>query len=60
MSEKDEKLIKILTVLMEEYGMPKFTDDYPARDILQRVKDAGYAVYGLDTDACAECRGEEK
>ena len=37
-----EKLLKLITRKMEEYGMPKFSDDYPARDILQTIKDAGY------------------
>lgn len=38
----DERLIKIITVKMEEYGMPVFTDKFPAMDILQLVKDSGY------------------
>jgi len=38
----EEKLLKTMRVKMEEYGMPEFKDDYPAMDILQLVKDAGY------------------
>jgi hypothetical protein len=44
MTNPDDKLIKSITHLMEEYGMlPHFTDNYPAMDVLQIVKDAGYS-----------------
>jgi hypothetical protein len=42
--DKDLKLIKAITTRMEEYGMPSFTDKYPAMDILQLVKDSGYGI----------------
>lgn len=38
----DKKLLQIITRRLEEYGMPKFKDIYPAMDILQLVKDFGY------------------
>lgn len=39
----DARLLKALTPLMEEHGLPKFQDDYPARDVLQLFKDSGYS-----------------
>ena len=39
----DERLIKAICQKMEQYGMPEFRDFYPAMDILQLVKDAGYS-----------------
>ena len=39
----DNKLLKSMTFMMEEYGMPKFTNRYPSMDILKLVKDAGYS-----------------
>jgi len=38
----DEKLLRIMMGIMEEYGMPKFTDKIPAMDLLQHIKDFGY------------------
>lgn len=39
----DEKLIKAITVELESFGMPEFSDNLPAMSILQLVKDAGYS-----------------
>ena len=39
---RQAKLVKRLTVLMEEYGMPHFADMLPALDVLQLVKHSGY------------------
>lgn len=38
----EAKLIKAITSRLEDYGMPKFKDTYPAIDILQLVKDATF------------------
>lgn len=39
----DDELIKLIKAKMEEWGLPKFADCFPAMDILQLVKDAGYS-----------------
>lgn len=36
---REERLIKILTNTLEEYGLPKFKDNLPVLDILQIIKD---------------------
>lgn len=39
----EERLLKAIHTKLEEYGMPVFRDGFPAMDILQLVKDAGYS-----------------
>ena len=39
MDKKEERLIKIVTQKLEEYGMPKFKDNYPALDIIKTIQD---------------------
>lgn len=41
MNRKD-KLIERITTCLEEYGMPKFHDRFPAMSVLQIIKDMGY------------------
>ena len=36
------RLLKVLTTMMEDHGMPAFTDGYPARDVLKLIEDAGW------------------
>lgn len=38
----EEKLIERISVCLEEYGMPKFQDRFPAISVLQIIKDSGY------------------
>ena len=40
--ESENKLINRLTVILEEYGMPKFRDRCPALDIIQLFRDSGW------------------
>ena len=40
--DRDIKLCRNIQKTMEEYGLPQFSDIYPAMDVLQRIKDAGY------------------
>ncbi len=40
----EKRLLKVMTIKMEEWGMPKYSDNYPAMDILQVIKDAGYSL----------------
>ena len=37
-----EKLIERITTCLEEFGMPKFQDRYPALAVSQIIKDYGY------------------
>ena len=39
MDKREERLIKIVTQKLEEYGMPKFKDNYPALDIIKTIQD---------------------
>lgn len=36
--------VKKITTVLEEYGMPKFTDQYPALDLIQRIKNCGFEL----------------
>jgi hypothetical protein len=38
----DNKLIERITTCLEEFGMPKFQDRFPAMSVLQILKDSGY------------------
>ena len=40
---KEEKLIERITTCLEEYGMPKFQDRFPAMSIIQLFKDSGWS-----------------
>jgi len=40
--DDDTRLEKIITNVLESYGMPKFKDRFPAKDIIQVMKDAGW------------------
>lgn len=44
MSTHEEKLIERITTCLEEYGMPKFQDRFPALSVLQIIKDHGYTI----------------
>lgn len=46
----EEKLIERITVCLEEYGMPKFSDRFPAMSVLQLIKDSGYKLEGDNYD----------
>ena len=39
---QNEKLIERITTCLEEFGMPKFQDRFPAMAVLQIIKDSGY------------------
>lgn len=41
----EDKILKHLTVLMEECGMPEFSDRLPAIQVLQMIKDFGFIHY---------------
>ena len=42
MTDTDDKLIKRITTCLEEFGMPKFQDRFPAMSVIQIIKDSGY------------------
>lgn len=46
----EERLLKIITNILEQYGMPKFKDQYPAIEVLKLVEDYGYSkpIEGLN------------
>lgn len=39
---RKEKLIERITACLEEFGMPKFHDRFPAISVLQIIKDMGF------------------
>lgn len=41
-NDNEEKLIERITTCLEEFGMPKFQDRFPAMSILQLMKDSGW------------------
>ncbi len=41
----EDKLLKRITTCLEEFGMPKFQDRFPAMEVLQLIKDHGYSKH---------------
>lgn len=39
----EDKILKLITIKLEEYGMPHYKDQCPAMDILQIIKDCGFS-----------------
>lgn len=45
MNKDLDKLMNRITVCMEEFGMPKFHDRFPAMAVLQIIKDSGFEIW---------------
>ena len=43
--KREEKLIERITTCLEEFGMPKFSDSFPAMAVIQVIKDSGFEIY---------------
>ena len=48
MNEDMLKLLKRITVCMEEFGLPKFSDNIPAISVIQIIKDSGFQIVNKD------------
>ena len=48
MNEDMAKLIKRITICMEEFGMPKFSDSFPAMAVIQVIKDSGFEIWNKE------------
>ncbi len=40
---EEEKIIERITTCLEEFGMPKFQDRFPAMAVLRLIKDSGFS-----------------
>ena len=48
MTDTYDKLIKRITTFLEDIGMPKFQDRFPAMSVIQIIKDSGYQIVNRD------------
>ena len=48
MTEDMLKLLKRITVCMEEFGLPEFSDNIPAISVIQIIKDSGQEIWDKD------------